>query len=323
VKASVETSETLTGLLNEIHKESYADECCWSNWTIVRVKGGRNNLLYKAQQQDQILAIKFCVPDQRDRAGREYQCLDALKNAGSQIVPEPLLLDRYSYKYPVVVQTWLEGEVSSTPPENKQSWLKLVEHFIAIQKALSPTEAMKLPRAVLTMTDAASGIEQIQRKFLLIPESKHSEAVRKLIDKLSSKQFPLWNEPVISLCRSDPSPLNFIRRSGAWCSVDWENGGWGDPAFEIADLMAHPSYSKVESSQWNWLIDIYAKLVNDEQVSQRIYTYYRLMIAWWVVRFSKELAAPAELLMKREPNWQLEAFENLTHYLSLSDAILI
>jgi hypothetical protein len=41
-----------------------------------------------------------------------------------------------------------------------------------------------------------------------------------------------------------------MRRAGAWASVDWENSGWGDAAFEIADMMTHPAYVTVPAALW-------------------------------------------------------------------------
>jgi hypothetical protein len=36
------------------------------------------------------------------------------------------------------------------------------------------------------------------------------------------------------LYRCDNNLRNFVRRPGCWASVDWEYGGWGDPAFDAA-----------------------------------------------------------------------------------------
>ena len=48
---------------------------------------------------------------------------------------------------------------------------------------------------------------------------------------------------------------NFIRRPGCWASVDWEYGGWGDPAFDAAQWATHASYVEVPPSHWAWALD--------------------------------------------------------------------
>ena len=101
----------------------------WQEWQLRLIPGGRNNLLYRASGPLDDLAIKFTIPDGRDRAGREYGSLSALCQAGLAIAPEPILLDRTSYVQPVVVQAWLEGEVSDLPPATDAEWHDLVQHL--------------------------------------------------------------------------------------------------------------------------------------------------------------------------------------------------
>lgn len=78
-------------------------------WDVRQIAGGANNLIYYAHNGEMELAIKFCVNDERDRAGREYDALRVLQEAGLKLAPRPLLLDRNRYRQPVVVQSWLSG----------------------------------------------------------------------------------------------------------------------------------------------------------------------------------------------------------------------
>jgi hypothetical protein len=84
-------------------------------------EGGYSNLLYRVTGPSGHWTVKFTVRDRRDRAGREYHALLALRQAGLSVAPEPLLLDRRRCAQPVVVQTWLEGEVSSEPPSTERT----------------------------------------------------------------------------------------------------------------------------------------------------------------------------------------------------------
>jgi len=105
----------------------------WEGWQITRIVGGFNNLLYQATGSWGDLAIKFSIRDKRDRASREYSALLALHQAGLSIAPKPILLDRTSYTQPVVVQSWLEGEVVATLPDTGAEWASLLQHFAIIR----------------------------------------------------------------------------------------------------------------------------------------------------------------------------------------------
>src|SRR6185295_4315285 len=119
---------------------------------------------------------------------------------------------------------------------------------------------------------------------------------------------------------------NMIRRPGDWASVDWENSGWGDPAFELADAMAHPAYAGVSGARWEWAIDVYCRLVGDPAAATRIATYYPLMLAWWAARLARMLyEVPRGLdrrLVERPHGWEEEMRGKYKHYLELAGAAL-
>ena len=71
--------------------------------------------------------------------------------------------------------------------------------------------------------------------------------------------------------------------------MDWEYSGWGDPAFEIADMMSHPKFMNVPMERWVWVTNLYAEMTGDETAFARIQTYYPLMLVWWVARFARGL----------------------------------
>ena len=97
---------------------------------------------------------------------------------------------------------------------------------------------------------------------------------------LHSLHQRLGPAPQLALCRVDPNTLNFVRRPNTWASVDWENAGWGDPAFEIADLITHPAYADVPPERWGWLIDAYCAHCGDPSGATRIRVYRLLMQVW-------------------------------------------
>ncbi|HYN88439.1 MAG TPA: phosphotransferase, partial [Ardenticatenaceae bacterium] len=87
----------------------------WRDWRIETIHGGTNNRLYRTTNPFGSFVVKFTIRDSRNRAGREYNALLALQQVAPSIAPRPVFLDTDSYAQPVVVQTWLEGAVSTTP----------------------------------------------------------------------------------------------------------------------------------------------------------------------------------------------------------------
>jgi hypothetical protein len=77
--------------------------------------------------------------------------------------------------------------------------------------------------------------------------------------------------------------LHFIRRPTGWASVDWENSGWGEPAFEIVDLMTHLAYLDMPEARWEALIAQYTRLSVDHHAPEKIATFLPLMLIWWGV----------------------------------------
>jgi hypothetical protein len=72
--------------------------------------------------------------------------------------------------------------------------------------------------------------------------------------------------------------------------VDWENSGWADPAFEIADLCACPDcIFEVPEEHRVWLRAEHGRLLNDRLLAERAAIYERMMLVWWVCRASRYL----------------------------------
>ena len=156
----------------------------WNGWRIMRVTGGWNNLLYRATNDAHDLAIKFTLRDARDRAGREYNALLALQDAGLRIAPTPLLLERERYRLPVVVQTWFAGEVRDAPPANDAEWMRLLEHYAALARLKRANVPLTLPDAVVTAKSAEEAKARVCQQLALLPDEKRNESITALIHKM-------------------------------------------------------------------------------------------------------------------------------------------
>jgi hypothetical protein len=296
----------------------------WQAWRLARVGGGGNNLLYRATRGRHDLAIKFTIRDSRDRAGREYHALLAIQQAGLSIAAAPLWLERERYAQPVVVQSWLAGEIHAAPPAGDAEWQRLLEHYLAIASVTPARAGVPLAAAVLNMRSAAGGLHEIRQQLAYIPEDDRPAALSKLVDHVERMPLPEWSAPDLALCRVDPNTLNFVRRAGAWASVDWENSGWGDPAYEIADLITHPSYAGVPDARWGWLVEAYCEGRGEPGAATRIRVYRLLMLVWWAARLARMLyevpRGGDQRLSGRPAGWMDAARSNYARYLELAQA---
>jgi hypothetical protein len=258
-------------------------------WQIELIGGGRNGRVFHVSKERADLAVKLTARDRFDRAGREYLALMALAEAGLEIAPKPVLLERDRHPNPVVVMTWLEGSVADDPPTADDEWHRLVEHVAAIHQVTPQATAISLPEAVLSMHDSDSGIARIHHEVDAIPRTDQSADLRALMDRFESHAFPTWPAPPVALRRGDPNIRNIVQRPGPWASVDWEYSGWSDPAMEVADLIAHAAYLDVPAERWEWVTRQYAERVTDPGVASRIAVYTALMYGFWVGRMGKML----------------------------------
>lgn len=297
------------------------------NWQFAQISGSANNLLYRAISSTADLAIKFTIRDARRRAYREYQALLALQQAEANLAPQPILLDESSYPLPVVVQSWISGEVKAEPPRTDADWQKLVDHYAQIAQVTPERVTVPIDTAVMNFTSISHAYQQIQQQLANIPPTDLPNSMQKLLADLSSAPLPPCPPaPSLTLCRNDSNSLNFIRRPYGWLSVDWENSGWGDPAFEIADVICHPRYASMSNERWQWVMHLYGELSGDETAVKRIQIYTPLMLVWWaarLVRASYEVPRGLdERLVARPSDWQAQNQALFERYVQLAATTL-
>ena len=298
----------------------------WRDWRIQRIDGGWSNLLYRATNEAGDLAVKFTLPDGRDRAGREYGALTALREAGLSVAPEAVLLDRTRYVQPVIVLTWLSGEVSPEPPTDDIGWSRLVEHFAQVHGVRPDHTTVRLPEAVVNANDPAQAVGAVKQQLARIPLSHRPTPLGGLLHELERCRFPSWSQAPAALCRVDNNILNMVRRLGPWASVDWENAGWGDPAFDVAQWMTHASYIRVPQARWGWVKERYASLVDDATAAERIAAYVPIVLVWWVARLARYLfeipRGLDERLVPWPDGWQGDLQAKYDHYLGRAHTAL-
>jgi len=319
-----EAGESLCRLLGYLDRVEPAPDNTWQGWEVVRLDGGANNRLFRARHACGEYVIKFCVRDERRRAEHEFRALTALKEAGLRIAPMPVLLDVEGYRLPVVVQTWLEGSGVQRPPRTEEEWEELLKHYQQVHSVTSST-CSPGPLKAYGARSVGEGRSLVSEQLARIPRASRPPALLSLVRRLEGTAFPSWTDAPVTLCRIDPNVSNFVRTVDGLASVDWEYGGWGDPAFDLADLMAHPTYLGVPPSRWAWLVEAYAEVAGDQAVAARTWAYLKILLVWWAVRLARVLyEAPLGLdrrLAPRPADWEVDAQARYTHYLRVAEGV--
>jgi thiamine kinase-like enzyme len=300
--------KSLNSLLRHIDETRPVGRETWNDSIIARIDGGANNLLYRVLHEGDDLACKFTITDERNRARREYAALSVMQERGLEISPSALWLDEESYSQPLVLQTWIDGDLLTGPPESSSEWHRLIEHYSSIHTLKRRDSKNRLEKAALNFQNGQQGKKLVLLNASKVPAEEHPKQFTELLQWFENWTPPVFPDVTLALCRADANWRNFIEFEDKIVSVDWENSGWGDPAFEIADLITHPAYETVNPDEWETIINIYAKLTDDPNCEIRIRTYHLEMLMWWVIRWLRYLyEIPHGLdnrLVQRSDDWK-------------------
>ncbi len=270
-----------------------------------RIAGGNNNALYRVDVDGESLACKLCVDDGRRRAEREYASMDLLWQAGLDVAPEPLALDtsRVLLPFPVVVYRWLAGQPLAAPLQAAQ--LEALLETLQYMHDLSPSGAPQgcvsdahfhwfayapyldeLDQfldlygpwlASLGMSDLGGGL---MGQALL-------DRMRRLVDGCAGMFAKTDVDPgrecvALGLCRVDANLANTVWGSdGRVRWVDWEFSGWGDLAFDLADLRWHAAWEGVSEAEHAWFRRHYRRPADDPAFDARLALWDRLISTRW------------------------------------------
>lgn len=298
----------------------------WHGWRVRRINGGMNNIVLRATNDDADFAIKFTRRDARNRARREFDALRLLHTLPMPLAPAPVHFDDARYAQPVVVQTWLAGEVRAEPPRTRDEWQKLIDHLVSIHEVAlehAARFAIALVNANLSPSSPRALAELAREVTDAMPDNARSAAMRDVLRLLGRSKLSDAAGPA-RLIRCDANTLNFIRRDDGWRSVDWENSGWGDPAFEMGEMMTHPKYLDVDEATWHWFIEAYCAATGETVT--RIRAYRAAMLAWWAATCERNLwlndADAHGRLVQRPADWREHVRRLHEHYCAAAIAVL-
>jgi thiamine kinase-like enzyme len=287
----------------------------WQGWHIRPIASG-NNLLFRARRDSDDWAVKFLIRDQRNRAQREFCALSLIDGLSSRVGPRPVYVDHDRYHHAVVVQTWIDGTALQAPPTDDSTWSRIVETYALVHQ-IQPADALR--RSSVTVIPDGQTVAAIRAFAQDIPATPHADALAGLIeafDQASLPEFPTsqcW-------CHGDPNIRNILVTATGVQLVDWEYSGIGDPAQEIAGLLAHPFARSTSEARRQWIAERYARRSGEPDMLSRIQVRYALQLAWWCVRllFGRYvlLRRPSQRLTGPRAEEEISTLENIDHYFS-------
>jgi thiamine kinase-like enzyme len=222
-------------------------------------------------------------------------------------------------------------------PEDEGEWRALLEHLVRVHGVTPQQVDVCLQSPTLDANTAAQARDRVWWQVSRVPCEAQPDSLRALLARVEAVEEPTWPEAPLGLCRCDNNVRNYIRVPvqpyGAWASVDWEYSGWGDPAFDAAQWMAHAAYTEAPLSRWAWALEAYPRRAaelaragpaarEDPTLALRVRTYYRLMVVWWAARLVRYLyEVPAGLDTRLTPwpeGWEENLRVKYAHYLALA-----
>ena len=313
-----EYEETLRDLIRHLSAGPSASET-WNGWQTQQIHEGGNNQLFRATSGQSDFAIKFTIRDERDRAGHEYAALRALQEANLDLAPKPILLDRDSYHQPVVVQSWLPGEMVQEPPRSDEAWSDWLQHIATIHAVTPDQVTVELNNCLGNANGAEGYAREIRRIRGSAAEGGVSRPVMELVEKLECLSINHWPPVPTCLCRADYNVRNLIRHEGTLKSVDWEYAGWGDPAEDMTELITHVTYMDIPDSRREAIIDSFVEESEIDHVRERIEVCVAIKVVAWLVRLARAFegggGGESGKLAAETGKWRVDTEEKYRFYL--------
>jgi len=223
---------------------------------VARLPGSGNNLVARVELAGRTVLAKayfHSEGDPRDRVRQEFDLLQHLHRHGVQRVPEPLAVD---YERRVALYSYHPGEVPSAEELTPADADALVALLGAMHEArlADGADALSLASdATFSPGELLRQLEERRARLLrgIEPDTLGRQAQAFLEgpirDRLQQLERNLCDCLDLPLPRTEwtlsPSDLGFhnaLRTDAGWVFVDFEYGGWDDPAKAICDACLTP-----------------------------------------------------------------------------------
>ena len=251
---------------------------------------GGNNRVVLVETGGRRLVAKhyYCSPgDQRDRQRAEWEFLSYAKRLGLSCVPHPISQDRWAG---ISLYEYVEGEKLAPNEVGRDHIAAAVEFVRALNGSDRHVLAATLPIASeacfslaqhlavvdrridrLSRVEAASRLD-IEAAELIRDLSARWQLVRARVEASARRLGCDLNRllPREQRCVS-PSDFGFhnalVRTSGETCFIDFEYGGWDDPAKLAADFFCQPAVP-VPLEHVTWFLDAVAGIFGEPKEVQ-------------------------------------------------------
>ena len=289
---------------------------------IEKVNRGTNHDVYRIHCETGQYAVKIPKKNQANGIERCFSALWILHRNHLVLAPRPIMIEFEQYRLPFMVMSWENGDQFHQPPLEEAAWKMILEHYLKIHQVKPFRTLFHIRKALFNATSADDCRKFVFGQIDRVPKQEWSDEIISLIDLWNRNLSFQWKNIPRVLCRGDANFKNFIIPSQGIVSVDWENGGWGDAAFDIASLLAHPAYVTVPFSHLNWAAEYYSQHSNDPGMLERIIKYLPTITVFWAARY-------ANLLYHMRPNrnypWEDRRSlreDNYKYYINLSNKLL-
>ncbi len=134
-----------------------------SGWTLNRVYGGMNGIIYRAESafHGQSLAVKIRKRDSRNRAEREFAALQALAVLSEPVAPAPVGIYNDLPEFPgdIVIASWVDGVVLNQLAGSDCSLWERILTTCARIHAVKPGDTSVIRDAVVPVRSAQGVID--------------------------------------------------------------------------------------------------------------------------------------------------------------------
>lgn len=270
-------------------------------WTLTRAAGGYNGVVFHAHSQksrQRDLAVKITQRDIRTRAEREYAATGALSSVGhGEVCPQPLCLLHDMPELPgeIVISEWLSGEpMEHAPaPDDSAAWNAILDTLSLIHNLTPEDTPFKIQDAVMPVRHPADLLTVLDQRVQRLPADEQLGGItRSQLDAVLQRLYAVTPQqwliaPRFTLIHGDCHPANMLRdtREGALKIrlVDWENAGWADAAYEIANLMSVWRCFDLPDEHRQRIFHLHSISVDDPHLIERAWLYARIINVHWLV----------------------------------------
>lgn len=246
-----------------------------------RVLTGDENALWRIGAADQQLVLKMFLDAGQARGRRQFNMQRRAAQLG--LAPEPVAFDRHpvGLSHQILIYQWQAGKRFDAAEETHRAALSAALAHLHAQAPQGDERLSPLPLNLEYQWNLIQGSMRQLRGWL---EGQAPDALTVALGYIlgaAERQIPadqkaMGNAAALGLVHGDLYPEHCLVQAGRMAFVDWEMGGLGDPAREIAHLSIHVLRGLSPADRAYWMEDYLARMAQDA-LRDRIRMYEKLL----------------------------------------------